>query len=66
MVFVDGEAVVGLLECGIAHVFELGCDFENVFALPFLVADYLVFGEILVWVASDICDLLCGFIVVVA
>jgi hypothetical protein len=67
LVFLDAEVEVAFLEGGVAHVFELGCDFQNVVAFPLFVGvGLLIFGEVFVWVAGYVGCLFCGLLVVLA
>lgn len=64
-VFGHAEGEVAFLEGGVAQVFQLGRDLEDVLAFPLVVgAGLLVFGEFFVGVAGRVNDLV-GCVVVV-
>lgn len=66
LVFLEAKVPIAFLERVVAHVLQLGCDFEDLYTFPFFFAGLLVFGPVFIWVAGGVRNLLGGFVIVVA
>jgi hypothetical protein len=65
-VLCEAQDEVSGLEGSVSEILNLCCDFQNLFAFPFLVPGFLVFGVVFVGVAGDVFDFLCCLVVVLA